>query len=299
MNHAVDGVSFELNEQETLAIAGESGCGKSTTAYSILRLLPANARIISGEIFFDGANLLEKNAEEIRKIRWKEISLVFQGALNALNPLMKVGDQVAEPIIHHKLSKKNEAFEKVAELFKLVKLDPERIDDYPHELSGGMKQRVVIAMALACSPKMVIADEPISALDVMLGAQIMALLNELKKKLGLTLMFITHDLPVSLQIADKVAIMYSGRIVEYAGVDSFLKQPTHPYSIGLMNSIPSIDGPKIKLQQIPGTPPHIIGKTTTCRFADRCSVAKSRCQKGEPDLHEIAQGHYVACYLKR
>ncbi len=295
---AVDNVSFDLNRGEVLGIAGESGCGKSTTAYSIIRLVPPPGRIVSGEIVFEGKNILEMGEEEFRrKIRWKKISMVFQGAMNALNPVFTVGDQIAEVLMLHKGLTKKEAMEEVYKLLKMVGINPKRAKSYPHELSGGQKQRVMIAMALALRPPLVIADEPTTALDVVVQAQIMNLLKKLQREHKVSIILITHDLSLIAEIADKVAIMYAGKIVEYGTADQIYLNPQHPYTQGLLKSIPRIRGDIKKLEWIPGVPPDLIAPPPGCRFAPRCKYVMDICKKEEPPMVEVEPGHYVACWL--
>ncbi len=295
---AVDNVSFSLRKGEVLGIAGESGCGKSTTAYSIIRLVPPPGRIVKGEIYFEGKDVLKMSKEEFRtKIRWKKISMVFQGAMNALNPVHKVGDQIAEVLVLHENMTKKEAYEKVQELLQMVGIDPRRANSYPHELSGGMKQRVLIAMALALNPPLVIADEPTTALDVVVQAQIMNLLKRLQKEHGMSIILITHDLSLIAEIANKVAIMYAGKIVELGSAEQIYYNPHHPYTRGLLASIPRIKGEISKLEWIPGVPPDLRNPPLGCRFHPRCKYKFAPCDKEEPPLVEVEPGHYVACWL--
>ncbi len=295
---AVDGVSVKLNKGEVLGIAGESGCGKSTFAYSIIRLVPPPGRIVGGEIYFMGEDILKLSDEEFRKkIRWKGISMVFQGAMNALNPVYTVGDQIAEAIMLHEGLSKREAYSRVYKLLQLVGIDPRRAHSYPHELSGGMKQRVMIAMALALNPPLVIADEPTTALDVVVQAQIMNLLKRLQRELRMSIILITHDLSLIAEIADKVAIMYAGKIVEYGTADQVYNNPQHPYTKGLLASIPRLRGELRKLEWIPGVPPDLSNPPPGCRFAPRCKFKFDPCDKEEPPVIEVEPGHYVACWL--
>ncbi len=294
---AVDNVSVKLNKGEVLGIAGESGCGKSTLAYSIIRLVPSPGKIVSGEIYFNGENILKYSDEEFRrKIRWKGISMVFQGAMNALNPVYTVGDQIAEVIMLHEGLTKKEAYTRVYKLLALVGIDPRRAYSYPHELSGGMKQRVMIAMALALNPPLVIADEPTTALDVVVQAQIMNLLKRLQRELKISIILITHDLSLIAEIADKVAIMYAGKIVEFGTAEQIYYNPQHPYTQGLLSSIPRLRGELEKLEWIPGVPPDLIKPPPGCRFAPRCKFRFEKCDS-EPPVIEIEPGHYVACWL--
>jgi len=295
---AVDGVSFTLNKGEVLGIAGESGCGKSTLAYSIIRLVPPPGKIKSGEIYFMGENILKMDRETFRKkVRWKGISMIFQGAMNALNPVYTVGDQIAEVIMIHEGLSKREAYVRVYKLLSLVGIDPRRAHSYPHELSGGMRQRALIAMALALSPSLVIADEPTTALDVVVQAQIMNLLKKLQRDLKTSIILITHDLSLIAEIADKVAIMYAGKIVETGTSEQIYYNPQHPYTKGLLAGIPRIRGEITKLEWIPGVPPDLRNPPPGCRFAPRCKFKFEPCDKEEPPIIEIEPGHYVSCWL--
>ena len=295
---AVDGVSFSLNKGEVLGLAGESGCGKSTTAYSLIRLVPPPGRIVSGKILFEGKDLLKLSEDDFRKeIRWKKISMVFQGAMNALNPVYTVGDQIAEVLMLHKGLTKKEALEEVKKLLAMVGIDPRRARSYPHELSGGMKQRVMIAMALALNPPLVIADEPTTALDVVVQAQIMNLLKKLQREYNMSIILITHDLSLIAEIADKVAIMYAGKIVEFGTSEQVYGNPQHPYTQALLRSIPRLRGEITKLEWIPGTPPDLISPPPGCRFAPRCNRVMDICNKEEPPVIEVEPGHYVSCWL--
>ncbi len=295
---AVDGVSFKLNKGEVLGLAGESGCGKSTTAYSLIRLVPPPGKIVGGKIVFEGKNILELGDEDFRKqYRWKKISMVFQGAMNALNPVYTIGDQLAEVFMLHEGLTKTEAMSRVYELLEMVGIDPKRARSYPHELSGGMKQRVMIAMALALNPPLVIADEPTTALDVVVQAQIMNLLKKLQREKNVSIILITHDLSLIAEIADKVAIMYAGKIVEYGTAEQIYLNPQHPYTRALLNSIPRLRGEITKLEWIPGTPPDLIAPPPGCRFAPRCRFRMDICTKEEPPTIEVEPGHIVSCWL--
>ncbi len=295
---AVDGVSFKINKGEVLGIAGESGCGKSTTAYSLIRLVPPPGKIVDGELIFEGRDILKLSEEDFRKqIRWKKISMVFQGAMNALNPVYTIGDQIAEVLMLHKHMSKEEAMKEVYKLLEMVGIDPKRAKSYPHELSGGMKQRVVIAMALALRPPLVIADEPTTALDVVVQAQIMNLLKRLQREHQMSIILITHDLSLIAEMAEKVAIMYAGKIVEYGTAEQVFLNPQHPYTRGLLASIPRLTGDIHKLEFIPGVPPDLSNPPPGCRFAPRCKFKFEPCDREEPPVIEVEPGHYVSCWL--
>ncbi len=299
---AVEGVSFTLEKGEVLGVAGESGCGKSTLGYSIMRLVPPPGRIVRGSILIEGEDITRMSEAELRRrIRWQKVSMIFQGAANALNPVYTVGFQIAEPLMLHKGMSKKEALERARELLKMVGLPPSYADMYPHQLSGGQKQRVVIAMALALNPPIVIADEPTTALDVVVQAQILNLLKKLKKELGMSMIFISHDLSVIAEMADKVAIMYAGQVVEYGPADRIFTNPYHPYTRALLEAIPRLHGPKQKLRYIPGSPPDLRNPPPGCRFEPRCSAKNpkiaERCRREPPPLVEVEKGHYVRCWL--
>lgn len=300
---AVDGVSLSLNSGETLGIVGESGCGKTMLALSIMRLIPANGRIINGEIFFLGQDLLKKSDEEMRAMRGSEIAMIFQEPMTSLNPVFRVGEQIAEAIrLHQQLPAKEALALSVEQLLEVGIPDSEkRAQDYPHQLSGGMRQRVMIAMAMSCHPQLLLADEPTTALDVTIQAQILDLISELKKKNQMTVVLITHDLGVIAQAAEKVAIMYAGKIVENSAVEDIFAHPLHPYTQGLLESIPARCAGSDKeqqkyLQTIPGSVPSLYNLAPGCRFYDRCSYADNHCAQEEPLLDEIEQGHFVACW---
>jgi peptide/nickel transport system ATP-binding protein/oligopeptide transport system ATP-binding protein len=300
---AVDGVSLSLQERETLALVGESGCGKSVTALSILRLIPdPPGKIVAGSILFEGINLLELSEKEMRKIRGNKISMIFQEPLTSLNPVFRVGDQIAEVIKLHQQLNKKEAWRKSIEMLKLVGISsPEkRIKDYPHQLSGGMRQRAMIAMALSCHPQLLIADEPTTALDVTIQAQILDLINVLKDELGMALLLITHDLGVVAETAKTVAVMYAGKIVEYADVKELFRNPLHPYTQGLLHSLPRINGDgkeKPRLEAIPGTVPPLLSLPQGCKFSTRCPRVNDRGREAEPPLKKVRANHFVRCWL--
>lgn len=299
---AVDNVSFELRKGEVLGLVGESGCGKSTTAYSIIKLVPPPGKIVDGHILLHGGEngaidiVKLKEGEVRRKIRWKRISMIFQGAMNALNPVYTVGRQIVEAITEHSDMSREEALERAKELLELVGLEPDMVKRYPHELSGGQKQRVFIAMALALNPDIVICDEPTTALDVVVQAQILNLLKKLQKELKMSMIFITHDLSVISAIADTVAVMYAGKIVERGPLKKVFSKPYHPYTQGLLKSVPKIKNPE-EIIWIPGLPPDLINPPKGCRFHPRCQKAMDICKEKEPEMIPIEKDRYVACWL--
>ena len=294
--HAVDGISFRLDFGEALGIAGESGCGKTTTALSLVGLLPGNAKIQGGAIRLYGIDLVPKSENALRRYRWREISIVFQGAMNALNPVQRIVDQITEPIIERSGVKPKAARTKAAELLELVGIPRKRGNAYPHELSGGMRQRAMIAMALACDPAIVIGDEPTTALDVMVQAQILELLEELRRKLGLSLILITRDLSVIAETCDRVLIMYAGKVAEEGPVLEVFRSPRHPYTQKLLSSFPNIQADRRTLEVIPGSPPDLRDPPPGCRFAPRCQFAMEVCRTVVPP--EVTFGRTrVACHL--
>lgn len=300
MVRAADDVSFELKRKQAIGIAGESGSGKTTVASAIMNILPPAAKIIKGEILFDGESLLDMDREVFRKeVCWKRIAMVFQGAMNAMNPIIKVGEQIAETITIHENTSEEEAWERAGRLFEMVGLPPERIYNYPFEFSGGMRQRAIIAMALACSPDIIIADEPTTALDVTIQAQIMNLLIDLQKTLNLSVILITHDMSVIAETCEEAVIMYAGKIVEKAPVEHIFTEPLHPYSEGLINAIPSLSKAKTKmLSSIPGSPPNLLYPPSGCRFHPRCEYAKDICRRENPPLLPYQKGKvYCSCHF--
>jgi peptide/nickel transport system ATP-binding protein len=295
---AVDGVSFELNKGESMGLAGESGCGKTSVALTLLRLLPTNAKVLEGSINFEGIDLLKLKLKDYRKeISWKKISTIFQGAMNSLHPTMKIGDQIVESIITHEKISKKEARERAAKLLDLVGIGASRIDRYPHELSGGMKQRTMIAMALSCNPDLIIADEPTTALDVIIADQVMKVMKELQQKLNISMIVISHDLSLIADTCEKIAIMYAGKIVEQGDIVKVFKEPLHPYTKKLIGAFPSIRGPKGELASIHGFPPDLLNPPPGCRFHPRCEYAMPICKEKEPVTNNVGEAHYVACHL--
>ncbi|NLW41044.1 MAG: ABC transporter ATP-binding protein [Tissierellia bacterium] len=295
---AVDGVNFSVEAGKTIGIVGESGCGKSITAMSILRLIPdPPGKIVNGEIIFEGEDLTKVSDERIREIRGNNISMIFQEPMTSLNPVFTVGYQIGEVLMLHQKLNEEEARERAIEMIGLVGIpNPERIvDEYPHQLSGGMRQRIMIAMALACQPKLLIADEPTTALDVTIQAQILELMNDLKNRLNTSIMLITHDLGVIAEMADHVIVMYSGKVVEDAPVLELFNNPKHPYTIGLMRSIPSLVQEGERLETIPGMVPNPLYLPKGCYFHPRCKFAIEECKHVQPELREIGPGHKAAC----
>jgi peptide/nickel transport system ATP-binding protein len=293
---AVEDTSFDLERGEALGLVGESGCGKTTCALSITRLLPKEGKIYGGQIRFEGTDLVQLSDEEIRSRRWKDVSIIFQGAMNALNPVMKVGEQIAEAIMLHEKLGKKVSLARAGELFELVEMPAARINQYPHEFSGGMKQRVMIAIALACSPKIVIGDEPTTALDVMVQAQILNLLEKLRKELKMGLILITHDLSILAETCDRIAVMYAGKIVETGMVEDIFEHTAHPYTERLIACFPNVGKEKIIPQSIEGIPPNLLEPIKGCSFYPRCHKAIPICAEKAPETQTVGKRHSVACY---
>jgi oligopeptide/dipeptide ABC transporter ATP-binding protein len=291
---AVDGVSFDIEKGETLALVGESGSGKTMTALSIMRLIPFPGKIVSGKIVFDGENLLKKTEKEMRNIRGSGISMIFQDPMTFLNPVFRVGDQIAESIILHQGLRKEDAMEKVIETMELVQIPPDRIDYYPHQLSGGMRQRILLAIATSCNPHILIADEPTTALDVIVQSEVLELLKKLRNTLGMSTLLITHDLGITRELAERVAIMYAGNIMECGDIATIFKNARHPYTRGLIESIPKID--QDRLTSIEGSPPNMVNPPQGCRFHPRCRFKIEKCNKEKPETIEIENKHYISCF---
>lgn len=297
---AVDGVDLYVKRGETLGVVGESGCGKSVTSLSVMRLIASPpGKIVDGEILFEGEDLVKKSESEMRKIRGNDISMIFQEPMTSLNPVYTIGDQIGEAIVLHQGLSKKEGLEKAIEMLRLVgiPLPERRVHEYPHQLSGGMRQRVMIAMALSCNPKLLIADEPTTALDVTIQAQILELMKKLKKELGMAIMLITHDLGVVAEMCERVVVMYGGKVVEEGDAVSIFKSPLHPYTEGLLQSIPRMDEDVDRLHVIDGVVPNPLHLPEGCRFHPRCPYAIEKCKSAQPPLEQVAPGRYVACFL--
>ena len=302
---AVDGISFSVEEGKTTGIVGESGCGKSSIAGTILRTLPDNGEIKEGSINFRYGKIVGKNGridlltlpeKDMKKIRWKGISMIFQGAMNSLNPVHRVGDQLTEIMRYKDKLSKKEAEKKLDKLCEMVHIKPGRMKDYPHQFSGGMKQRAIIAMALSTDPRLIIADEPTTALDLITQDRILDEMKEIQKKLGMSMIFISHDLSMVSEISDHVVVMYAGKIVESCNKRGLFKESLHPYTQGLIKSCPRIRGEKKKLLGIPGEPPNLASPPEGCRFHPRCPMAMGKCREREPKYREVEKGHFVACW---
>jgi peptide/nickel transport system ATP-binding protein len=302
--HAVDGVDIAIDAGETVGVVGESGCGKSVTAKTVMKLIDMPpGRIVAGKVMWQGRDLVPLDEAEMQKIRAKQIAIIFQEPMTSLNPVYTIGDQIAESVRLHEGVSRQEAMNRAVEMLKLVRIPtPERrVRDYPHQFSGGMRQRVMIAIALACNPKLLIADEPTTALDVTIQAQILDLMGELKERLGMAVMLITHAMGVVAETAQRVVVMYAGKVVEEAPVELLFSRPRHPYTQGLIRSIPRIDTAaihKVRLEAIAGTVPKLIDPAEGCRFASRCKFAMPECRTATPPLREVTPGHKVACILQ-
>ena len=300
--HAVEGVGLQLEQGRSLGLVGESGCGKTTVMMALLRLLPQEGRIVGGQVVFDGRDLLQLNEAEMRRVRWCEISMVFQGAMNALNPVRTVESQIVEVLLLHDVVDRGRAARRRAgELLELVGIPAQRGRQYAHQYSGGMRQRAVIAMALACNPRILIADEPTTALDVMIQAQILELLEQLRAELNLSLIVVTHDLGLVAELCDDVLVMYGGTVAEYASSDVVFNAPQHPYTQRLLEAFPDVEAPGSTLASIPGNPPRLDDLPPGCRFEPRCDSPQRQaaCGQEAPPLVEVAPGHCVACHWAR
>jgi len=298
-HRAVDGVFLTVQEGDSVGIVGESGCGKTSIGLSILRLLPPNAVIRGGQILLKGQDLLALSEEDMRKIRWRRIAMIFQAAMNALNPVYRVGDQLIEALEEHDNLTRKEAREKVEAMFQLVGLDPKRARNHPHEYSGGMKQRAIIAMSLICNPDIIIADEATTALDVLVQDRILSSIERIQREFIMTMLYISHDIAVISEICNRIAVMYAGNIVEYADTLALFKSPLHPYTQGLMRSFPNIHGELKKIEGIPGEPPRLTEVSPGCRFFPRCQRALKGCNSVRPEFVEVEKDHWVACHLHR
>jgi peptide/nickel transport system ATP-binding protein len=301
---AVDHVNLSIDTGEIVGLAGESGCGKSTIANAVMQLLRAPAQVTSGEIRFRGEDLTKLSTEQVRQFRWQNVSMVFQSAMNSLNPLMRVGDQFVDMMKAHRTISKHDALARAAELMELVGMDRTHVRSYPHELSGGMRQRTIIAMALALGPELMIMDEPTTALDVVVQREILQRVQDLQRDLGFAVLFITHDLSLLVEFSDRIAIMYAGEIVESAPSDELFRRPLHPYTVGLMNSFPPLSGPLERIVGIAGSPPDLAKPPSGCRFHPRCMhcdasshALYARQTTDRPVLREVEPGHFVACHL--
>ena len=295
--HALEDVSFTLESGKSLGFVGESGCGKTTLGMGLIGLLPPNGIIRTGRILFEGEDLLQKKEDEMRQIRGKKIAMIFQAAMNALNPVHRVHDQIAEAIMTHDPSIDNkEAFQQVEELYELVGIPKDRMRDYPHQYSGGMKQRAIIAMALACRPRLIIADEPTTALDVIVQDQILQEIKNLQEKFGISMIFISHDISIVAEVCHDIGIMYGGQLVEYGSREEVFDTPVHPYTQALLASYPTLTIERCRLEPIPGETPDLIQPPTGCRFCDRCQGADGTCKTGEPIWIEISSRHKALCH---
>lgn len=294
---AVDEVSFSLAEGESIGLVGESGCGKTSVALSLLRLLPDNGFFKGGNVWLGDLDILSLSNPDMNKVRWNRISMVFQAAMNALNPVYRVGDQIIEALnVHWGVVTKDQGRERVTQLFEMVGLDPPLMDRYPHEYSGGMRQRAIIAMALSCNPDIIIADEPTTALDVIVQDRILKQLRMIQDTLGMSMIYISHDIAVIAEVSDRIGVMYAGRMAEIADAISIFERPSHPYTFALMSAFPSITGEKHELFTIPGEPPDLLDPPTGCRFHPRCPRAIEVCREEQPPMEEKHPNHFTACW---
>lgn len=295
---AVDGVNFSLEKGQSIGIAGESGCGKSTIALSLMRLIKGG-QTVAGEIRLNGVSLLDMSEKEFNRVRWEKISMISQAAMGALNPVYTIGDQIKEAILAHRKMKKSQALALAGELLEKVEIDPNRIKNFPHELSGGMRQRAMIAMALALNPEVIIADEPTTALDVVIQAQMIKLLKRLQKEMDLSIIFISHDLSILAQVCDKVLIMYAGKLIEVADAKDLFRDPLHPYTKALISAFPNIDGERKKITGLKGNTPDLLNPPPGCKFHPRCVEAQKICETEEACLKEVLPNRFVNCHILR
>ncbi|HFD39041.1 MAG TPA: ABC transporter ATP-binding protein [Anaerolineae bacterium] len=295
--YAVDNVSFYVRRGESIGLVGESGCGKTSIAVSLMKLLPDNAEIKEGEILINGHDLVPLSDAEVRKFRWRNISMVFQAAMNAMNPVYTVEEQILEAMrLHRPEMSDKEMDEKIDYLFQLVGLDPSFKNQYPHQYSGGMRQRAIIAMALSCDPDIIIADEPTTALDVIVQDQLLKKVRDIQRQLNMAMIYISHDIAVIAEVSERVGVMYAGQLAEMASTEAIFHHPIHPYTMGLMSAFPSIVGPKTELVQLPGEPPDLLNPPPGCRFHPRCPYATDICREKMPEFKEHADQHYAACW---
>jgi oligopeptide/dipeptide ABC transporter ATP-binding protein len=294
---AVDGITFDLRRGETLGVVGESGSGKTSLGYALLRLLPANGKIMRGSIVFDGTDLVQLDEAELRRLRWKRFAMIFQNAMSALNPVFRVGDQIVDAIRHHTGATREAARQRAATLFEIVGLSRARLRGYPHEFSGGMKQRAMIALALSCGPDLVVADEPTTALDVVAQGQVLKQIKQLQRDLDLAMIFVSHDISVVAELCQNVAVMYAGEFIEYGPAEHLLTQPGHPYTIALLRSFPSVRGPRKVLLSVPGSPPDLVRPPSGCRFHPRCPFVQQICRDVSPPPIPTTGGGWARCHF--